>query len=140
MASIFTKIIDGEIPARFVWQDDLAVAFLDVAPITPGHTLVVSRAEVDHWIDLPAGTAAHLMTVAHAVGNAQQRVFGRRRVAVMVAGMAVPHTHVHVFPIDREDQMRFSLADPDPDPEMMDRAAADLRDALRAMGHDEAPA
>ncbi len=137
MPSIFTRIIDGEIPARFVWKDDVAVAFLDVAPITPGHTLVVSRAEIDHWIHLPEDTAAHLMRVAHAVGKAQELAFGRKRVAVMIAGMAVPHTHVHVFPIDREDQMRFSLADRNPDQAMMDGAAEAIRNELRTMGYDQ---
>ncbi len=138
MASIFTRIIDGEIPARFVWKDDVAVAFLDVAPITPGHTLVVSREEVDHWIDLPPHVAAHLMRVARVIGRAQDKAFGRRRIALVIAGMAVPHTHLHVYPIDSEDQMRFELADRNADPQKMDQVAADLRAALRAMGHSEA--
>ena len=64
MATLFTRIIDGELPGRFVWRDDRAVAFLTISPIQPGHTLVVPRAEVDNWLDLDPAIAAHLMTVA----------------------------------------------------------------------------
>ncbi len=138
MGSIFTKIIDGELPGRFVWQDDRAVAFLTIAPINPGHTLVVPREEIDHWIHLPADLAAHLMTVAHAVGRAQQQAFDRRRVALIIAGMEVPHAHLHVFPIDSEREMSFSRADPDPDPADLDDAAARIRAALGELGRAEA--
>ncbi|NDH23794.1 MAG: HIT family protein, partial [Actinobacteria bacterium] len=72
MPSIFTRIIAGEIPARFVWTDDACVAFLDVRPLAHGHVLVVPRVEVDQWTDLDAATAAHLMTVAHRIGQAQK--------------------------------------------------------------------
>ncbi|MCC6639743.1 MAG: HIT family protein, partial [Deltaproteobacteria bacterium] len=68
MASIFTRIIRGELPGRFVWKDDHAVGFLTINPIRPGHTLVVPRLEVDHWIDLPPELALHLMGVAQQVG------------------------------------------------------------------------
>ena len=72
MATIFSRIIAGELPGRFVWKDDRAVAFLSIAPMMPGHTLVVPRDEVDHWIDLEPPLAAHLFTVAQAIGRAQQ--------------------------------------------------------------------
>lgn len=98
MATLFTKIIDGEIPAQLVWRDEVCAAFLDIEPLTPGHALVVPRVEVDHWVDLPAGTLAHVMDVAARVGRAQQAAFDAPRVGVIVQGFEVPHAHVHVFP------------------------------------------
>ena len=68
MPSIFSRIIAGELPGRFVWRDEVCVAFLSIAPLRPGHTLVVPIEEVDHWIDLDGDTASHLMRVAQAVG------------------------------------------------------------------------
>lgn len=112
MPSIFTRIIDGELPGHFVWHDDDCVAFLSIAPIREGHTLVVPRVEVDHWLDLDPGLAAHLMTVAQRVGRAQQDVFAPARVGLIIAGMEVPHTHLHVIPIDRESDLHFENARP----------------------------
>lgn len=135
MASIFSRIIDGEIPSRMVWEDDVCVAFLDVRPLSAGHVLVVPRAEVDQWTDLDAVTASHLMTVAHAVGGAQKRVFSPARIGLMIAGFEVPHTHVHVFPVDSMGQFDFANADTDPDQAALDRQLADLRSALADAGH-----
>jgi len=135
MATLFTRIIEGEIPGRFVWRDDRAVAFLTIAPITLGHTLVVPIAEVDHWIDLDAGLAAHLMVVGRDVGRAQQAAFRPVRVGMIIAGLEVPHTHLHLVPIDSEADLSFSKADPDPDPVALDNAADRLRAALRDQGH-----
>jgi diadenosine tetraphosphate (Ap4A) HIT family hydrolase len=96
MATLFTKIIEGEIPGRFVWRDDRAVVFLTIAPITPGHVLVVPIEEVDHWIDLDPELAAHLMRVAMEVGRAQMQVFTPRRIGMIIAGLEVPHCHLHL--------------------------------------------
>lgn len=138
MATIFTRIIDGELPGRFVWRDDRAVAFLSIAPLAPGHTLVVPRAEVDHWLDLDPDLCAHLFEVSRVVGQAQQAAFQPARVGLIVAGLEVPHTHVHVVPINSEAQLNFARADHDPDASTMDEAAARLREALRAAGRSEA--
>jgi histidine triad (HIT) family protein len=135
MATIFTRIIDGDLPGRFVWRDPRAVAFLTISPITTGHTLVVPVAEVDHWVDLEPDLARHLMGVAHAVGRAQVRAFATPRVGMMIAGMEVPHTHLHVLPIATERDLDFARADPSPDPEVLDAAAAGLRRALTDLGH-----
>lgn len=137
MASLFTRIIDGEIPGRFVWSDDRCVAFLTIAPITPGHTLVVPRAEVDHWIDLDDDAAAHLMVVAKAIGAAQMDAFSPARIGVIVAGMEVPHTHLHVIPIETEADLDFRRADSSAPAESLDDAADRLRAALAARGHSE---
>jgi histidine triad (HIT) family protein len=133
--TIFTRIIDGEIPGRFVWRDDRAVAFLDVRPLSPGHALVVPIAEVDHWTDLPADLAAHLMTVAHAVGNAQRAAFDAPRVGLMIVGFEVPHVHIHVMPTRSMADFDFRNANTSPDQHELDANADALRRELRAAGH-----
>lgn len=135
VTTIFTKIIDGEIPGRFVWRDDDVVAFLTINPITPGHTLVVPRVEVDHWVDLDPAVAMECMRVAQRVGLAQMDAFAPTRVGLIIAGLEVPHTHLHVLPIETEGDLTFAKADPDPAPESLDEAADRLRRALRAAGH-----
>ena len=137
MATIFTRIIDGEIPGRFVWRDDVCVVFLTIAPIATGHALVVPRAEVDHWVDLDDQTAAHLMVVARKVGAAQMGAFSPTRIGVIVAGLEVPHTHVHVIPIETEADLDFRRADGAVPAEVLDDAAERLRSALRDAGHPE---
>lgn len=131
MPSIFTKIIGGEIPATFVWRDPECVAFLSIAPMKPGHTLVVPRIEVDHWIDLDPALAQHLFAVAQTIGRAQDTAFSPRRVGVMIVGDEVPHVHIHVVPIDSAGELSFALADPDAKPEDLAAAAERLRAALR---------
>ena len=138
MASIFTKIIRGELPGRFVWRDPRAVAFLTIEPLKPGHTLVVPTDEVDHWIDLEPGLAEHLMRVAQAVGRAQQRAFAPRRIGMSIVGIEVPHVHLHVTPIDAIGDLDFARADRSPKPAALDEAAAKIRAELRALGYDEA--
>ncbi|ABW11253.1 HIT family protein [Frankia sp. Mgl5] len=130
MASVFTRIINGELPGRIVYSDESAVAFLSIAPVRPGHTLIVPRLEIDHWIDLPDETVRAVWSAAAVVGRAIDTVFKPRRVAAMLAGMEVPHAHIHLFPIDTESQMSFALADHNPDPAMMDDVAERLRAAL----------
>ncbi len=73
MPSVFSLIIAGEIPGEFVWKDDRCVAFLSINPLAPGHTLVVPREEVDHWIDLDPALTAHIMGVAQVIGQARAR-------------------------------------------------------------------
>lgn len=135
MSTLFTKIIDGQIPGRFVWKDETAVAFLTIGPITHGHTLVVPRAEVDHWVDAPAELMNHLMMVAGHIGRAQKQAFGSERAGLMVAGFEVPHLHVHVWPTNSLADFDLARADNDPNPATMDANAEKLRAALRADGH-----
>ena len=98
MATVFTRLIGGELPARFVWRDDVCVAFLNVTPLSPGHTLVVPGAEVDDWLNLEPLLAAHLMSVAQAAGKAIMRGFEPEKVGLMIAGLEIPHAHVRVWP------------------------------------------
>ena len=137
MATVFTRIIEGEVPARFVWRDPSCVAFLNITPLAPGHTLVVPIDETAHWIDLGPALAAHLMSVSHAIGKAVQQSFGPEKVGLAIAGLEIPHTHVHVWPI--HGPMSFPINPdeedpPEPDWEELDEAAASIRRALKNLG------
>jgi histidine triad (HIT) family protein len=134
MPSIFTKIIEGEVPGAFVWRDDRCVAFLSIAPMKPGHTLVVPRQEVAHWIDLDMALASHLFTVAQTIGRAQYEAFSPNRIGVMIVGDEVPHVHIHVVPIDSAAELSFAHADPGVGPDDLEAAAERVRRALQAQG------
>ena len=137
MATVFTRIIEGELPARFVWKDDLCVAFLSINPIRSGHVLVVPREEVDHWLDLDEDSTAHLMNVSRCIGKAVQKGFDPTRVGLIIAGLDVPHLHVHVLPIDGIEDLNFENAAEDPDPAELDRAADIIRRELQELGSEE---
>lgn len=130
MSTLFTKIIDGELPGRFVYRDETCVAFLTIAPICPGHTLVVPRLEVDHWVDLPDDVAGHLAIVARKIGAAQMQAFDAERISLIIAGLEVPHTHLHVLPIKSESDIDFRKADANVAAAELDAAADRLRAAL----------
>jgi diadenosine tetraphosphate (Ap4A) HIT family hydrolase len=137
MSTLFTKIIDGELPGRFVWSDEQAVGFLSINPLGPGHTLVVPRAEVDHWVDADADLVAHLNAVAYTVGRAVRTVWSPPRVGLIVAGFEVPHLHVHVFPAWDMAAFDFANAAPSVDAAEQEGHAEALRAALRDAGHAE---
>ena len=134
MASVFSRIINGELPARFVWQDEHSVAFLSNRPLRPGHTLVVPRLEIDHWLDADPQLLMHLTKIAQIVGRAQMKVFKPARIGVMIAGLEVPHLHIHVVPIRGMHDLDFGNQDPNPDPKVMDDAAQALRDEIEKPG------
>lgn len=133
--SVFTMIIRGEIPGRFVWRDEHVVAFLTIGPIRPGHTLVVPISQIDHWTDVPPELWSRVGEVQQVVGRALMDAFSPVRVGSIIAGLEVPHCHVHLIPIDAESDLSFANVDPDPSPEALDDAARRIRDALRAAGH-----
>ena len=137
MASVFSRIIAGELPARFVWKDELCVVFLSNRPLRPGHALVVPRAEIDHWLDLETRLLDHLFETAQAIGKAQMSAFKPARIGVMLAGLEVPHCHIHVVPIRGVHDLDFGNQDPDPDPRLMDEAAQAVRRELRRLGCSE---
>jgi histidine triad (HIT) family protein len=134
MPTLFTRIIQGELPGRFVYRDERCVAFLSIHPLQPGHTLVVPVQEVDHWLDLPADLLAHLTSVAQNIGKAQQTVFRPLKVGLMLAGLEVPHVHLHVVPINGANDMDFSGQDTNASAVQLDLAAQRLRDALTQLG------
>ena len=132
MSSVFTKIINGELPGRFVYRDNDVVAFLTIEPLTYGHTLVVPVAEVDKWTDLDPEVWAKVSNVAHTIGQAIISAFGSPRAGFIIAGFDVPHTHIHVFPTSQMAEYDFSKAMKmdQTDPETMDAAAQALRKEL----------
>jgi histidine triad (HIT) family protein len=137
LASVFSRIIAGELPARFVWKDDLCVVFLSNRPLRPGHALVVPREEIDHWIDLDTSLLAHLTTVAQSIGAAQMAGFVPARIGLMLAGLEVPHVHFHVVPIRGVHDLDFGNQDPNPDAAIMDDAAQTIRHELGKLGYDQ---
>ena len=129
MASIFTKILDGDIPGTFVYEDDRCAAFMDITPMTDGHVLVIPREEIDHWLDMPEELTSHLMAVAQKIGKAQKKAFSCERVGVMIQGFEVPHVHIHVFPTNQISD--FDLANKhDTTAEAREEAASKIKEAL----------
>ena len=130
MATVFSKIINGELPGRFVYEDDEVVAFLTIAPMTQGHTLVVPRAEIDQWQDLEPAVFGRVMEVAQLIGKAVVNAFPADRAGVIIAGLEVPHLHVHVFPTRDLADFGFANVDNNPSPESLDEAQQKIRAAL----------
>ncbi|MDX1890031.1 HIT family protein [Mycolicibacterium sp. 050158] len=130
MASVFTMIINREIPGRFVYEDDEVVAFLTIEPMTPGHTLVVPRAEVDNWQTVEPDLFNRVMAVAQHIGRAVSRAFDTERSGLIIAGLEVPHLHVHVFPARDLADFGFANVDRSPSPESLDEAQAKIKAAL----------
>lgn len=137
MSTIFTKIIEGELPGRFIWQDERCVAFLDINPLSYGHTLVVPREETDMWTELSEDLTAHLSVVAARIGAAQVSGLGAARAGMMIAGYEVPHVHLHVFPTQSLADFDLSKIMREPDQATMDSSAQSLRVALRDAGYAE---
>ena len=134
MSTVFTKILDGELPGRFIYRDDTAAAFLTIEPIAYGHTLVVPVEEVDKWTDLDPQTWAHLNDIAQEIGRAVIDAFGSERAGYLIAGFEVPHAHIHVFPANDMSGYTLSTAmrHDETDAEKMDAAAETIREGLKA--------
>lgn len=106
MASVYTRIMQGELPGHFVHEDDRCVAIMTIQPMRPGHVLVIPREEIDHWDDLPLDLAAHLMGVSRRVAKAIKRAFPCQRVGLLIVGLEVPHVHIHLTPLDAMEEIR----------------------------------
>ena len=137
MPSIFTQIMNGEMPGHIVWADDVCMAFLTIAPMKPGHTLVVPRAEVDSWTDLEPEVMQHLTKVAHSIGQALQNVYQPEKVGLTILGLEVRHVHLHVSCIWKPTDLDFGNANANASPESIAEAADVVRGALRDLGHGE---
>lgn len=114
--SIFTKIINGDIPCHKIYEDDKVIAFLDIHPINPGHTLVVPKAQIDHLWDLSDDDYHYLMSVVKHIAENIRKTLNPPRVGVLVEGFAIPHCHVHVIPFYQGDDVKKHQdlsADPD---------------------------
>lgn len=135
MATVFTRILNGELPGRFVYRDDTVAAFLSIGPVSWGHTLVVPIREVDRWTEADPALWAHLTEVSQLVGRAMVEVTGAARAGLLIAGFEVAHLHIHVFGAD--DMGGYNLRAIDVAEAEMDRAATELRAALRELGAGE---
>lgn len=124
MSTIFSKIAAGEIPSYKVAEDEKHYAFLDINPVAPGHTLVIPRKEVDYIFDLSEQDYLDLMAFARRVAVAQKKALPCKRVGEAVIGLEVPHTHIHLIPINSESDMNFAHKVEIPAEEMKRIAAA----------------
>ncbi len=136
MASVFSKVIAGEFPGHFVWKDDQAVVFMTIQPIREGHVLVVPREEVDHWDDLSPELLNHLMQVSQKVTKGLKEAYPAKRVGMMIAGLEVPHTHIHLVPLDSMGDLSFEHAH-SAEADALAAAAEKIRKVLVAQGHSE---
>ena len=136
MASIFSKIVAGDIPAYKVAEDAHFLAFLDIFPLKRGHVLVIPKMEVDQLLHLPEETYLGLMAFARKVGMGLQKAIPCKRIGMAVLGMEVPHAHVHLVPLDLESDLRFSNPKLKFTPEEMEAIAAEIRACLRPFGQD----
>lgn len=110
MASLFTKMIEGEVPCHKLYEDERFLAFLDIKPINPGHALVIPKKEVDYIFDLEDDLLKDIMPVAKKVADAIRKSVSCKRIGIMVAGLEVPHTHIHLVPIHSVGDLNFSNA------------------------------
>lgn len=130
MATIFTKIINGEIPSYKIAEDDKHYAFLDINPVAPGHTLVVPKKEVDYIFRLSDPELADLNIFAKKVALAMEKALPCKRIGVTVIGLEVPHAHIHLVPISKESDIYFSKGKMTLEPQEMERIAEAIRKEL----------
>ncbi len=130
MASIFTKIVERDIPAHIVAEDDKYLAFLDINPLVEGHTLVIPKKEVDYVFDLDHQTLAGLFSFSKGVAKAVESVVDCERIGISVIGLEVPHAHVHLIPINAVDDMNFSRMKLSPSKEELAETARKIKEAF----------
>lgn len=135
MTSVFTEILHGRSPGRFLWRDDTCFAILTIEPRRAGHALVIPNEEIDHWLDLPAQTAEHIFRVGRLIGLAQQEEWGSPRVGLMYEGYMVPHAHLHVWPSWTVFEYSHTGIERHAKAADLDAAAVRLRSRLRLHGH-----
>lgn len=130
MASIFTKIINREIPGHIIAEDADHIAFLDINPLVKGHCLVVPKKEVDYIYDLDDAALANLMVFSKKVASGVKKAIPCLRVGVAVIGLEVPHTHVHLVPLNSMNDINFSQPKLNPSKEELESTAAAIKSAL----------
>jgi histidine triad (HIT) family protein len=137
VTSLFSKISQREIPGHFVWEDALCFSIMTIQPIRQGHLLVIPKQEVDHWDDVPPATASHLMQVSQVIAKAIKSVIPCKRIGVSIVGLEVPHTHIHLIPIDSMGDLDFRQAK-EMSAQLLASTANEIRAVLVAGGHSEA--
>lgn len=135
MSTVFSRIIAGELPGRFVWSDDDCVSLLTVEPLAPGHALIVPRQPIDQWVDLSEELTRHVFGVARHIGLGMREAFKPARIGMMLQGFEVPHMHVHVWPANTPGDFNLANVERSPSPESLDEAGEKLRSALRDLGY-----
>lgn len=128
MPSIFSKIVKGEIPCHKIMEDEHYLAFLDIRPINPGHALVIPKKEIDYIFDLDKELLSGLMLFAQKAAIKIKKIVACQRVGMMVAGLEVPHAHIHLVPINSVGDLNFAKAKPC-SPEELAKIAAQIRNA-----------
>jgi histidine triad (HIT) family protein len=131
MSSIFSKIINREIPAQIVAEDERFIAFLDIMPMVLGHTLVVPKKEIDYIYDLPDQDLADINVFAKAVAAGVRKAVSCKRIGVAVIGLEVPHAHIHLIPMNSADDLNFTRPKLRPTQEELAAVAEKIRTNLR---------
>ncbi|MDR1879698.1 MAG: HIT family protein [Tannerellaceae bacterium] len=131
MATLFSRIITGEIPSHKIAEDEEFFAFLDINPVATGHTLVVPKVETDYIFDLDDGVLGRMMAFAKRVAQAQKAVIPCRRIGLAVIGLEVPHAHIHLIPVTAERDMHFGKGKQAPSQEELAETADSIRAAYR---------
>jgi len=130
MPTLFTRILNGDIPGTFVYRDDQCAAFLSINPLADGHVLVVPVEEVDHWVDLPPALSEHLFKVSHQLGIAIQKAFPCERVGMIIAGYEINHCHIHLIPTQNITQFSFANAAATVQRDVLEQQASKIINAL----------
>jgi diadenosine tetraphosphate (Ap4A) HIT family hydrolase len=133
MTTIFTRIIQGEIPGTFVYKDEACVAFMSINPMADGHVLVIPRDEVDHWVDLSPYIASHLFEVSHRISRALSIAFPCEKVGLIIAGYEVNHCHIHLIPTTNMGQLSFANAASSVERSTLEAHAAKITTALATL-------
>lgn len=134
MSSLFTRIRQGELPGHIVWDDGRCFAMLTIKPIREGHLLVIPHEEVDHWYDMDAALNAHVFEVARLLSRQLRTLFPCEKVGMMIAGLEVRHTHLHLIPVTAIADLNFALAQERADADQA-VTAEKIRQSLRAAGY-----
>ena len=130
MATVFTRIIEGDLPGTFVHRDERCAVFMSINPLATGHCLVVPTREVDHWVDLKIDESQHLFTVAHQIAQAQRAAFPCDKVGMIIAGYEVPHAHIHLIPTTNMSQLDCANAAASASREELEEAAEAIRNQI----------
>ena len=130
MATIFTKIVEGEIPSYNIYENDKFYAFLDIKPLTKGHTLVIPKEEVDYLFDIDDALLSEMTVLSKRIAIAIKKAIPCNRVGVMVLGLEVPHAHIHLIPIQKEGDMNLSNKRVELSKEEFEKIAKDIRSFL----------
>ena len=131
MASIFSRIVAGEIPCHKVAEDENFFAFLDINPVAKGHTLVIPKQEIDYLFDIDDPMLGKMMAFAKRVARAQEAVIPCKRVGLAVMGLEVPHAHIHLVPITKESDMYFGNGKIEMSQDELAATAAKIREAFK---------